>query len=133
MEKGTELINTVPCLMYPSNKYFFVTRFIYEYDWLLMMEMIHRLKPEYYETARKFESGHFYLANNIFVMKTEWFDRMCGFVFPILLEIDRQYTERNIERQDRYAGFLFEILYSVFVMYHAKEMKIAYADMRYLN
>ena len=133
MEKGTELINTVPCLMYPSNKYFFVTRFIYEYDWLLMMEMIHRLKPGYYETARKFESGHFYLANNIFVMKTEWFDRMCGFVFPILLEIDRQYTERNIERQDRYAGFLFEILYSVFVMYHAKEMKIAYADMRYLN
>ena len=133
MDKGTTLINTVPCLMYPSNKYFFITKFLYEYDWLLMMQAVRRLEPAYYETARAFERGHFYLANNIFVMKTEWFDRMCRFVFSILLEIDRVYGERHIERQDRYAGYLFEVLYSIFVMHHAADMRIAYADMLFLN
>lgn len=133
MEEGTDLINTIPCLMYPSNQYFFVTKFLYEYDWLLMMNYIREYKPEYYNTARKFEKGHFYHANNIFIMKTDWFDRMCDFVFTILLEIDKHYTERNFEREDRYAGYLFEVLYSVFVMHHAKEMQIAYADMLFLN
>lgn len=133
LEKGTTLINTIPCIMYPSNKVFFVSWFLYEYDWLLMMNMIRKLKPEYYETARKFENSHFYLANNIFIMKTEWFDKMCKFVFDVLLEIDRHYAERRVERQDRYAGFLFEVMYSIFVMHHAKEMKIAYADMFYLS
>ena len=133
LEKGITLINTVPCIMYPSNKFFFVSWFLYEYDWLFMMDLIKKLKPEYYETARKFENGHFYLANNIFIMKTEWFDRMCEFVFGILLEIDKYYAERGFERQDRYAGFLFEVLYSIFIMYHAKEMKIAYADMIYTS
>lgn len=132
LEKGTTLINTVPCVMYPSNKYFFLTWYLYEYDWLLMMELIRKTKPEYYKTAQEFERGHFYLANNIFIMKTEWFDRMCEFVFGILLEIDRYYAERGFERQDRYAGFIFEVLYSIFVMHHAKEMKIAYAETVYL-
>lgn len=133
LEKGITLINTIPCIMYPSNEHFFISWFLYEYDWLLMMKLIKKLKPEYYETAKKFEKGHFYLANNIFIMKTEWFDKMCEFAFGILLEIDRFYAERRFERQDRYAGFIFEVLYSIFVMHHAKEMKIAYADMFYLN
>ena len=133
MEEGTDLLNTIPCLMYPSNMYFFVSKFIYEYDWLLMMKCIREQKPEYYLTARQFEKGHFYHANNIFIMRTEWFDKMCDFVFPVLLEIDRHYTERNFEREDRYAGYPVEALYSIFIMHHAKEMRIAYADMLFLN
>lgn len=133
LEKGTTLIHTIPSIMYPSTKFFFLSWLVYEYDWLLMMDTIRRLKPEYYETARKFENGHFYLANNLFIMKTEWFDRMCDFVFGILLEIDRIYAERKFERQDRYAGYLFEVLYSIYMMHHAKEMRITYADMLYIS
>lgn len=133
MEKDVTLVSTVPCLMYPSIRYFFVTRFLYEYDWLLMMRTIKRCQPGYYETALNFEKGHFYLANNIFVMETGWFDKMCGFVFSVLLEVDRVYEERHIERQDRYAGYLFEVLYSIFVMHHAKEMRIVYTDMVFLD
>ena len=133
MENGITLIHSLPCVMYPSNKFFFLLRFLYEYDWLLMMNCIKNAQPAYYETALQFEKGHFYLANNIFIMKTEWFDRMCEFVFSILLEIDKHYEDRGFERQDRYAGYLFEVLYSIFVMHHAKEIRIAYAEMIYLR
>ena len=133
MDKGTTLINTVPGLIYPSIKHLFISRFLYEFDWLLMMETIKKQYSMYYETAKKFEKGHFYHANNIFIMKTEWFDIMCEFLFGVLLEIDNHYSNRRFERQDRYAGYLFEVLYSIFVMHHAKEMQIAYADMLFLN
>ena len=63
------------------------------------------------------------------IMKSEWFRRMCSFVFDILLYIDDYYKAHGFVRQDRYAGYIFEVLYSVFVLHHAKEMKVAFTDM----
>ena len=66
-------------------------------------------------------------------MRREWFDEMCQFVFDILIDIDDMYKDKGFERNDRYAGYLFEVLYGLFVMHHSHELKIAYADMYYLG
>ena len=128
-----DVINTVPSIIFPSVKDFFVKNFICEYDWDVMLDSIKRLHPDYYADAVEMSNGTFYLANNIFIMKREWFDKMCQFVFDILLDVDDMYIEKGFERNDRYAGYLFEVLYGLFVMHHSHELKIAYADMYYLG
>lgn len=132
-ENDADLISTVPCTIYPSIKQFFLHNFLYQKDWVLMIEAIEKLHPEYLASTLHVAEGHYYLANNIFIMKTKWYDCMCRFVFDILLYIDDFYKNGGFYRQDRYAGYIFEYLYSVFVYHHAKEMNIIYADMKFLG
>lgn len=129
LENDIDLVNTIPCILYPGIRQFFLQNFLYTRDWLLMTEGIESLHPEYLHTAAFLSEGHYYLANNIMIMKSEWFRRMCSFVFDILLYIDDYYKAHGFVRQDRYAGYIFEVLYSVFVLHHAKEMKMAFTDM----
>lgn len=127
---NVDLINTIPCILYPNIKSFFMGNFLFDKDWDLMMEAIQKLHPDYLQSTILLASGHYYLANNIFVMKSSWFKKMGTFVFDILLYIDDFYKDSGFIRQDRYAGYIFEFLYSVFVFHHAKEMRIAFADMK---
>lgn len=128
-----DLIQTVPTVMYPSIKRFFIKNFFYKKDYSLMQKAIQEKFPEYVETERNLGDGFFYLANNICVMKREWFDKMCKFVFGVILSMDDYYREKGLIRGDRYAGYYFEYLYSVFVMHHAHEMKIVYSNMSFLT
>lgn len=133
LNAGVDVINTVPNLVFPSVKVFFTDNFIYDFDWRIMMDAIEKLYPDYYAAAKDFADESFYLANNIFIMKTEWFDKMCKFVFDILLYIDDFYKDKRFIRNDRYAGFLFEVLYGLFVRINSDKMNIVYTDMYFLR
>lgn len=133
MKKGTDIISTIPTIMYPSIGEFFDTNFFFDKDRELMIEGMSKLFPEYIPTEYKLSKDVIYLANNIFVMKTELFDKMCEFVFGIILYIDDYYREKGFIRGDRYAGYLFEYLYATFVRHHAKELNIAYTNMKFLQ
>lgn len=133
IEDRVDVINTVPSIIFPTVRDFFINSFVFEHDWDVMLDSIGRLHPDYYADAVAISSGPFYLANNIFIMRREWFDEMCQFVFDILIDIDDMYKDKGFERNDRYAGYLFEVLYGLFVMHHSHELKIAYADMYYLG
>lgn len=126
---GVDLINTIPCLVYPNIRKFFADSFLFDKDLELALEGVEKLHPEYLRSVLHVLDGHYYLANNIMIMKTTWFNRMCQFVFDVLLYVDNHYRAEGLVKEDRYAGYIFELLYSVFVFHHAKEMKIAFADM----
>lgn len=128
-----DVITTIPNMVFPDVHTFFTYYFIYEHDWQLMMKAIRELFPEYYSEAVAFSQGSYYLANNIFIMKQEWFDKMCQFVFAILLYIDNFYKNENFSRNDRYAGYIFEVLFGMFVMIKSKDLNIYYADMEVLS
>ncbi len=133
MEQGFDLIHTVPCIVTPNVKQFFLARFLFEADISLMLEGIKMMFPEYYDSANRLLEGHFYLANNIFILKTKWFDKMCEFVFPILFHMEEWYDKILFNREDRYAGYVFEVLYSIFILHHAREMEIRYSLMKFLE
>ena len=133
MDQGVDVVNTIPTVMYPSIEYFFKYNFFYERDYELIIEAISKMHPEYMPAFYKLGKDNIYLANNICVMKTEWFDRMCQFVFDVLLYIDDYYYEKGFVREDRYAGYIYEYLYSVFILHHAKELNIAYTNMKFLQ
>ena len=132
-EKDVDVVNTIPTIMFPSIKKFFIRIAFYKKDYTLMQEAIQKMFPEYVETEKQLGDGFFYLACNIFVMKREWFNKLCEFVFGVLLYMDDYYHEHGLVRGDRYAGYYFEYLYSVFIMKHADELKIEYTNMGFLS
>ena len=87
----------------------------------------------YYETAQKHEKSQIYFSCNIFIMKRRYFDEMCGFIFGVLEKVERFYQERELQRKDRYMGYLVENLLSIYFMHQAGRLKLAYTDMKFYD
>lgn len=126
-----DVLLTVPTLNLVTNKEFFCEHFILEKDWELMMAYIKEYDVSYYETALRYESSHFLIPCNIFIMRRRYFDAVCAFVFGILEKVEGYYRDLNMVREDRYLGYLVESLLSIYIMHHADTLKAACTDMKY--
>lgn len=104
-----------------------------EKDWLVMMEGIRELCPEYLEAAKELEAGNFYYGYNMFIMKREILDRYCTWLFPILFYCEERCGGERDGYQGRYMGFLAEHLMSVFFLYHEKEYRIVHARKHFIG
>lgn len=123
MESGADLVAAHPQYEKVTIQEFFA-QFICELDWNIMVEELIRYDASYADVIKEYENGHFYFPCNVQLWKREWFDRYCEFVFTITQRIWERYVSKNICREDRYMGYLFEQLSSVFIMKHFKEMKV---------
>lgn len=84
----------------------------------LLLEIIHRLKPEYEAAARAYLAGKWHRGYNCYVMKKELFFQMCEFQFPILFDLEKQLAVNGLaEEFGRTLGYMGEILYGVFIYY----------------
>ena len=109
-----------------------------EGDWLVMLEGIRELCPEYLAAAKELEAGRFYYAYNMFIMKREILERYCAWLFPLLSYCEercrgnRREGQRNVY-QERYIGFLAEHLMSAYFLFHEKEYKIVHARKHFIE
>lgn len=90
-----------------------------EHDWYILMNVLKELYPKYYEFANKvFEKNKIYRFN-MFIMKKDMFDKYCEWVFPILDKVEKSISvkEKN-SYQKRYAGFMSERLFTLYVFYN---------------
>lgn len=115
----------------PVKEYFL--RFICRHDWQFMKEAIIRYDDAYAEIFERYEQAHFFIPCNMAVFKRLWFDRYCEFAFAVAMEVDNRYKKMQVVRQDRYMGYLFENLLSLFLVRHHREMKVAYSDMEFIR
>lgn len=122
---------TVPSFTSKSLKEFFCSYFILENDWNTMMRYIKEYDAAYYETALKYEKEHCYFPCNIFIIRREYFDELCSFIFGVLEKVDSYYQGLRMIRLDRYLGYLVENLVSIYMMHNAGRLKAAYTDMKY--
>lgn len=106
----------------------FFRNLVAEKDWKLIKKYVSNYDPEYELCFKQYEQSHFFFPCNICLCKREWFDQYCEFAFSIAEQIDDYYKEKGYIRNDRYMGYLFENLESLFIMRHHKEMKIVYSD-----
>lgn len=98
-----------------------------ENDWLVMMEGIQELCPEYLAAAKELEAGNFYYGYNMFIMKREILEPYCAWLFPILFYCEERCGGERSGYQGRYIGFLAEHLMSIYFFYHEREYKIVHA------
>lgn len=111
----------------------FILRFVKEKDWELMDEAILTKWPEFTSAHENVSQGRFIFPCNISFMKREWFDLYCEFAFSITEYIHDYYEHKGINRNDRYMGYLFEYLESLFVSFYKKQLVIAYTDVKWID
>lgn len=101
--------------------------------WKLATDAIGRLSPEYLEAWQQLETSYFLLPCNMFIMRRKVFEDYCSWVFAVLEEVDRFYLAQGRQRNDRYLGYLAELLNTVYAMKHKDSMKKGYVYMKILE
>ena len=105
-----------------------------------MLDIIKKIKPDYYKTAIKTSKERKIYFCNLFIMKKEDFFKYCEFLFDILFEFDKRnnFTSDNdvinylksiyndsdkISYQTRIQGFLSERISNIFFRHNFKRIK----------
>lgn len=88
-------------------------------DWNILMEELKQLYPEYFDFAEKiFDKNEIYRFN-MFIMKKNMFDEYCQWLFPLLEKVDKRIdVEKKDSYQIRYAGFMSERLFTLYIAYN---------------
>lgn len=106
----------------------------------VMLDIIKKIKPDYYKTAIKTSKERKIYFCNLFIMKKEDFFKYCEFLFDILFEFDKRnnFTSDNdvinylksiyndsdkISYQTRIQGFLSERISNIFFRHNFKRIK----------
>lgn len=111
----------------------FFDQFICQKDWQLLKQFVIECDESYGSYIERYEENHFYFPCNVALWKRNWFDRYCEFAFQVAEKIETYYLEKGIVREDRYMGYLFEQLSSLFIMRHYREMNVACTQIEWLN
>ncbi len=107
--------------------------FIYCRDWQLLKQEVVNYDASYLGYFERYETGRYYFPCNVALWKRCWFERYCEFAFSVAGKIEAYYMERGIVRGDRYMGYLFEQLSTLFIMRHYHEMKIACSQIEWVE
>lgn len=126
MDSGVDILATVPLLNIPDVQYMYKKNHLEE-DWKRLETVIREVRPEYLDDFMTIAEGNFYFAYNMFVMRRQCLNDYCAWLFSILEQCENPGIERDAY-QSRYIGFLAERLFSVFMLHHAKDYRLAYCD-----
>lgn len=111
----------------------FFKQWILDMDWKLLKKEIIFYDQSYALYFERYEAGHFYFPCNIMFWKRKWFDCYCEFAFTVAEKIYGFYKGKGIFREDRYMGYLFEQLLSLFIMRHYGEMYVVCSQIEWLG
>lgn len=135
MGEGYDAIYTIPQITDGGLREEFVERnyFLTPEMWQLTEEAIERLSPEYLEAWQALSESYFLISYNMFIMRRAIFEEYCTWVFSILEEVDKYYLDQGIQCDNRYLGYIAELLNTVYVMKNRASLKKGYVKMKMLE
>ncbi len=101
-------------------------RYISSEDIQLTFDILGRMRPEYYNAAQSILADKYLYNYNMLIAKADVFNDFCNWLFPLLEEIEKHYSEKSICREDRYIGYIGELLTSLYFLYNRNNLKIAH-------
>lgn len=135
MSENYDAVYIIPHLIDGGLREEFVERnyFLTPEMWELTEKAIERISPDYLDAWEKLDVSFFLLPCNMFIMRRGIFEDYCSWVFAILEEVDRYYLEQGIQRNDRYLGYIAELLNTVYAMKNKDTLKKGYVYMKILE
>ena len=99
------------------------------------LNLIQKRWPQYYTDALEYFHAPYAQFYNCFIMKKEYFNQMCTFVFDVLFELEKKLdTQYYNESNNRMPGFMGEHLIGRFYHFLKKrKVKIKYLDLVYIH
>lgn len=92
-------------------------RFLYGYDFRLMMTVLKKEYPKYYEHAKEDVRDEQKLIHLCGIFDKRIYDRFCAWMFPILKTCARVIPERKSKMQNMYLEHLSARLFTIYVSY----------------
>lgn len=111
----------------------FFFSYIGKRDWDYLKNAVIAYDSEYEAIFQEHEKSHFYFPCNVFLMQRKWFDAYCEFAFWVADRVESEYEKRGITRNDRYMGYLFENMTTLFVKRYYKEMKVVCSEIEWIS
>lgn len=130
-ESDVDVILPLPFLCYTGAERQY-GRYISKTDMELVWQVLKEFNPFEYESAWAILHDAYLYNYNIVVAKEAVFDEYCEWLFPRLFRIEELNDEKNSNRQDRYIGYIGEILTSFYFIYFSKKYKIFHAEKKWL-
>jgi hypothetical protein len=128
MEDGkADVLLPLPFLCYPDTSVQY-KRYISEQDIQVFLAIMKQIYPTQWDEIKKIINGHYLYNYNIVVAKAEIFDQYCQWMFPVLEAIEEYYQTRQVIRNDRYLGYIGEVLTSCYFLLHRKELKLVHSE-----
>lgn len=79
-----------------------------------LIEVIRRIKPDYYEIALEYLYSDMHRGYNCYLMRKELYDELCNLQFQVMFEIEKSIEKEKLNRYPRTIGYIGEILFGVF-------------------
>lgn len=102
-------------------------------DWEYMMEYLKSCEEGLACDAKRFFQGNLYSPCNMFIMKKDVLNDLCGWLFPILDAVAVHGGQKEDPYLNRYPGFLSERLITYFFERYRDKYKLVYADKNFLR
>ena len=84
----------------------------------VMLDIIKQYYPKYYKCATKYMEGNSVKFYNCFVMKKEYFNELCEFMFGVLFRVEKQLDTKDYNVwKTRMPGFMGEHLIGIYLLY----------------
>lgn len=125
-----DIILPLPFVCYPNatGQY---GRYISHADRDCLFKAVKEISPEYSEVFVKLDNNPYFYNYNILIAKEEIFDDYAEWLFNVLERTERYCEPEGITRRDRYAGYLGELLTTLYILKHREEMKIVHAEKKW--
>lgn len=107
-------------------------RYLADGDWEALRRALAQLQPEYAEAFPEILGQQYFYNYNIILAKSSVLAEYCGWLFPILEQVEKLSRPRGWERQDRYIGYMGETLETLYFMHNRSRLNIAHTGCRFL-
>lgn len=132
--KLVDVVVSYPQFAIKRNIEFINNGLVLSSDWKEMKRILIEYDSDYKRIVDEYEQGFFYFSCNIAVMKRNIFEEYCEFAFYIANKLEESYANKCIYRKgDRYMGFIFEHLLSLFLKKNSERLRIYCTDLYWVN
>jgi hypothetical protein len=96
----------------------------YNKNWDIMLEVLKKSYPKYYETSKRVFSDNKLYAYNMLITKQSIFNNYCEWLFGVLQKVQTKISLSDLYKPEaRYIGFIGERLLTLYVIHNGLDVK----------
>lgn len=126
-----DVILPYPTIHFPNIQSQYV-RYITREEWNILREAILINSPELRESWDVIWDDRYFYNYNMLIASKEVMNRYCEWLFTILSIVEKLCMERKIANSKRYAGYMGEILLTIYFRFYCKNLKIVHVGVTQL-
>lgn len=127
ISNDVDVILPLPFICYPNATGQYM-RYIKASDRKNLEKVINEICPEYLEVLKKVDREQYLYNYNMLIAKEKIFDDYAKWLFRVLECVEKYCEPNGIKRNDRYAGYLGELLTTLYFVKNKDRYNIVHAE-----